>query len=177
MVRVWALVLRTLTDVGQALASSSGWFLTIVVVAITHCAEFGSARLWCFLGGQKAAMNLLPILTRWPTKLDLLLLYLLTSKAVMGGIFWGFWYVMVCELDDESYQTVWRDWRGSEERQPAFHLCWQVRFVFVFNLYLYLTIWQFALLRYARLHRLWLNHGIAEKVTHNTEASPGAEII
>ena len=80
-------------------------------------------------------MNLLPILTRWPTKLDLLLLYLLTSKAVMGGIFWGFWYVMVCELDDESYQTVWRDWRGSEERQSALHLCRQVRFVF--NLYLY----------------------------------------
>jgi len=27
--------------------------------------------------------------------------------------------------------------------------------------------------RYARLHRLWLNHGIAEKVTHNTEAASG----
>jgi len=27
--------------------------------------------------------------------------------------------------------------------------------------------------RYARLHRLWLNHGIAEKVTHKTEASTG----
>jgi len=27
--------------------------------------------------------------------------------------------------------------------------------------------------RYARLHRLWLNHGIAEEVTHNLESSPG----
>jgi len=27
--------------------------------------------------------------------------------------------------------------------------------------------------RYARLHRLWLNHGVAEEVTHNLEASPG----
>jgi len=27
--------------------------------------------------------------------------------------------------------------------------------------------------RYAKLHRLWLNHGIAEEVTHNLESSPG----
>jgi E3 ubiquitin-protein ligase UBR2 len=27
--------------------------------------------------------------------------------------------------------------------------------------------------RYQRLHRLWLNHGVAEKVTHNTEATSG----
>jgi len=27
--------------------------------------------------------------------------------------------------------------------------------------------------RYARLHRLWLNHGVSEEVTHNLESSPG----
>jgi len=27
--------------------------------------------------------------------------------------------------------------------------------------------------RYQRLHRLWLNHGVGEKVTHNTEAASG----
>ena len=41
----------------------------------------------------------------------------------------------------------------------------------------FLLVWQSASIRYARLHRLWLNHGIAEKVTHNTEASPGAELL
>ena len=27
--------------------------------------------------------------------------------------------------------------------------------------------------RYARLHKLWLNHGVSEEVTRNLESSPG----
>ena len=30
--------------------------------------------------------------------------------------------------------------------------------------------------RYKRLHKLWLNHGIAEEITHNLESSPGTKI-
>ena len=48
--------------------------VVVVVVVIMHFAEFGSARLWCFLGEPKAVLNLLPILTRLPTKQDLLFL-------------------------------------------------------------------------------------------------------
>ena len=50
-----------------------GLFLRLVPPSTDLClcysspciAEFGSARLWCFRGGQKAALNLHPILIRW----------------------------------------------------------------------------------------------------------------
>ena len=150
--------------------------VVVVVVVIMHFAEFGSARLWCFLGEPKAVLNLLPILTRLPTKQDLLFFLLMSFSFIWHiRLWWGrglflvgliflklSWIILLI-----SMERLTRAW-GEVTRSP---------FVLTGELEDFaLSPWPIAL-RYARLHRLWLNHGIAEKVTHNTEASPGAYIM
>lgn len=56
----------------------------------------------------------------------------LPSEFLRGREWWlfsrGFQDDEICKYD-ESYPTVWRDWRGTEKRKSSLHLCWQVRLV------------------------------------------------